>query len=335
MNELEQLDNLNLTPEQRAILAEHLAARLPPEERRQAAEVKRAERFRERYWRDPVAFARDNVRWPEPDRWLTGYQQEVLQDLVDHRRLAGAACRGSGKTALASLAILWFAVTRDGDLLRDWKIATTAGSYRQLTEYLWPEIHRWARVLRWDRIGRKPWNSRSELMKFSLDGATGQAFAATSDQPQLIEGAHASQVLFVYDESKSIPPAVFDAIEGTFSNAGTRGREAFILAISTPGAKEGRFWDIFEDKDGAYSHWKTRHVKVDEVLREEMVSRAWVEQRAREWGSDSALYRNQVLGEFASIDEAGIIPPWWIEAAMERSEPEPLAGGMDLASIRG
>ena len=334
MSELDQLNDLNLSPEHREVLARHLASLLPAEDRRQASEGRRAERFRERYYYDPVAFARDCVRWPEPDRWLTSYQQEILQALVDHKRLAVAACRGSGKTALASIACLWFAVTRDGEIQRDWKIATTAGSYRQLTDYLWPEIHRWARALRWDRIGRNPWNTRTELMKFSLDGKTGQAFAATSDQPQLLEGAHASQVLYMYDESKAIPAAVFDAVEGTFSNAGTRGREAFILSISTPGPKEGRFWEIFENRDDAFKHWRTYHVKIDAVLREEMVSKEWVEQRAREWSVDSALYRNQILGEFASIDEAGIVPPWWVEAAMDRSDPEPSIGGMDLAAIR-
>ena len=75
-------------------------------------------------------------------------------------------------------------------------------------------------------------------------------------------------------------------------------------------------------------------MRIDEVLAAEMVSETWVRQRASEWGSDSALYRSQVLGEFCDEDEHGIIPSDWVLSAQERSEPEPWEVGMEIAAVR-
>ena len=314
--ELAALERFNLPEAQKELIAAHLRALLPAEEQRRVSSGQLAERHRKRYWDHPADWARDCLKWPE-GQGLTSYQREILEQLPVVKRLAVAGPRGLGKTCLASIAILWFVCTRDG--YTDWIAPTTAGGYRQLEEFLFPELHKWVRRLRWDRIGRAPWNPKSELMKLSLDGLTGHAFAAASTRGDLIEGAHASQVLYVFDEGKAIEPSTWDSVEGVFSNAGTRGREAFMLAISTPGGKEGRFWAIFENKEGAYNEWTTRHVKLQEVLNEQMISHDWVEKRANQWGSDSALYKNHVLGEFAAPDEAGVIPCHWVEEAMLRS----------------
>ena len=48
------------------------------------------------------------------------------------------------------------------------------------------------------------------------------------------------------------------------------------------------------------------------------ISQVWADQRALQWGRNSALYANRVLGEFHSADEDGVIPLGWIEAAVER-----------------
>jgi hypothetical protein len=48
------------------------------------------------------------------------------------------------------------------------------------------------------------------------------------------------------------------------------------------------------------------------------VSREWADQRLRQWGEESAVYQNRVLGEFAASDEDGIIPLAWVEAANDR-----------------
>ena len=41
-----------------------------------------------------------------------------------------------------AVSLLHFASTRDA-LGLDWKCPTTAGAWRQLIQFLWPEVHKW------------------------------------------------------------------------------------------------------------------------------------------------------------------------------------------------
>jgi hypothetical protein len=91
----------------------------------------------------------------------------------------------SSSSALASIIILWFALTRDG---RDWKAATTASVYHQLTQYLWPEIHKWVSRLRWDKIGRPPFREAREITQLSLKLTSGAAFAMSPGKNALDTG---------------------------------------------------------------------------------------------------------------------------------------------------
>lgn len=230
-----------------------------------------------------------------------------------HHRVAVRGPHGLGKSCLASWVVLWAVLTED-----DCKVPTTASAWRQLTKFLWPEVHKWAARLRWDIIGRPPFNYR-ELLSMSIKrGDTCEAFASASDRPEAIEGAHARRVVYIYDEAKAIADETFDATEGAFSGAGAdTDREAYALAISTPGEPRGRFYEIHTRKPG-YEDWNVRHVTIEEAIAANRISVDWVQQRARQWGENSAVYQNRVLGEFATSDESSIIPLAWVEAAIER-----------------
>jgi hypothetical protein len=235
----------------------------------------------------------------------------ITVDSPSHLFLAGDDFIPTHNTTTVSLAVIWFALTRDAAGV-DWKCPTTAGAWRQLEQYLWPEIHRWARCLRWDVIGRPPFK-RQELLRLNLNLRFGSAFAVASDIPANIEGVHADAVLYVFDESKAVTDATFDAAEGAFSGTG----EAFALASSTPGEPVGRFYAIHARKPGM-EDWTPMHVTLAAALKAGRVAQSWVDQRGLQWGTESALYANRVLGEFHSADEDGVIPLSWIEAAVER-----------------
>jgi hypothetical protein len=258
----------------------------------------------------PARFVLECFEW-QAGEGPTPYQLEVLRQLPQRRRLALRGPHSLGKTALAAWIVVWFALTRES-MQADWKAVTTASAWRQLTHYLWPEIHKWTRRLLWQRLGRERFDERTELLQLTLKLAHGEAFAAASDKPDLIEGAHASHLLYVFDEAKAIPPATWDAAEGALASG-----DCFALAISTPGEPQGRFYEIHQRKPG-YEDWWTRHVTLAECVAAGRVSREWAEQRARQWGEGAAVYANRVLGEFASSDEDGVIPLAWVEAANER-----------------
>jgi hypothetical protein len=266
-----------------------------------------------KYHDDPVAFVHDIIEWPE-GQGPTEYQDEILARLHDRKRLAVRGPHGLGKTTDASLAVLWFALTRD-DAGEDWKIPTTASAWVQLTHYLWPEIDKWAKRIRWAKTGREPFSERTEMLERTLKLRHGEAFSASPAKAALIEGAHATQLLYVYDEAKIIPIDIWDASEGAFSGAGAdTAAEAFALAISTPGEPVGRFYDIHRDRK-AYADWDAMHVPKERVIKAGRMSADWAKNRRRQWGATTAVYLNRVEGEFASSDEDSCIALAWVEAA--------------------
>lgn len=280
-----------------------------------------------RYWSDPVAWAREVIDWP-PGQHLTVYQNDILGSLPVKRRVAVRGPHGLGKSALAAITVLWFATTRDAANV-DWKVLTTASAWRHLAVYLWPEIHKWARRIKWEVLGR-PAFSIHELLALNLKLVHGAASAVASSKAELIEGAHADSLLYLIDESKIVPNDTWDAIEGAFSGGRTDGLpEAFALAVSTPGAPAGRFYDIHRRAPGL-EDWHVRHVRLEEAIAAGRISQAWADQRRKQWGADSALYANRVLGEFHASEEDSVIPLSWVEAAIERWHVWDQAGRPEL-----
>jgi hypothetical protein len=308
-----------------AIAAQHYAERIETQARLDTQVVLST------YLDDPVGFCDDLIDWRD-EPGLAPYQREILAKIPTEKRVSVRGPHGLGKTTTKALALLWFALTRDAAGI-DWKIPTTAGAWRQLEQYLWPEIHKWAKRIRWDLIlDRGPLSERTELLMLNLRLEHGSAFAVASDDPALIEGVHADHVLYLFDESKAIRAATFDAAEGAFSGA-TDGRVAYALAQSTPGEPQGRFYDIHSRKPGLEDWW-ARHVTLGEVIAAERVSQTWSDQRALQWGTESAVYFNRVLGEFHSSDSDAVIPLSWVEAANERWKAWDEAGRVECHGRR-
>lgn len=286
----------------------------------------RAARIRKgvaKYYDDPLGFAADCIDW-RGGNGLAEYQAEVIGELPSRKREAVRGPHTLGKSTIAAVSVLWFALTRDAAGV-DWKVPTTAGSWHQLTQYLWPEIHKWAGRLRWDKVrDGRPFSRANELQNLNLRLTHGAAFAGASANAALIEGAHADSLMFIFDESKAIPSATFDACEGAFGGTG----EALALALSTPGAPSGRFFDICSRKPG-YEDWHPVHVTLERAVAAGQVSGDWAAQRARQWGIGSAIYVNRVLGEFHAGDEDSVIPLAWAEAAVARWHEWALAGRPD------
>lgn len=263
----------------------------------------------------PSRWIRDFITFPR-GKQLVGYQGEVLDEMVAHGRIAVRGPHGLGKSAIASFAVLWFAITRDMAGIQ-WKVPTLASVGRQLEIFLWPEIHLWAGRLRWDLLGRPPFSAR-ELLNLRLKLAYGQAFAMSVADPTGAEGAHATHQLFIYDEAKAIADAILDATEGAFAGAGgDTGNEAWALMLSTPGRRAGRFFAIHRRERGL-EHWRAKHITLGQAVAAGQVSLDWAITMGRQWRPGSALYKNRVLGDFADDALNAVIPLDWVEAAQHR-----------------
>ena len=265
-------------------------------------------KFQRTYRHDLAAFVHDIIDWHDdkPRR----YQEHIWEMLPSAKRLAVSASRGSGKTTTIALVIPWALLTVD-----DVKVPITAGDWGQLSKYLWPEIYKWWSRLRWDRIGREPPQWRKELRQTDIElSKTSLTRTASPLDPARFEGAHASERLFVvFDEAKSIRAEMFDAAEGSFVGAS----EKLAIAASTPGLPMGRFYDICQRKAG-YEDWTHYHITIDDLIEAGVYDHEWVDQRRRQWGENSALFVNQVLGEFAQDADDTVIPWHWVEQAISR-----------------
>lgn len=240
---------------------------------------------------------------------LAPYQKTILAAVVIYRKVAVCGPHGLGKTFIAACIVLWILYVYQDDV----KAITTASVWRQVEKFLWPEIRRLARQLDWG--DEKP---RVLDLSIKFPNRAKEAFAVVSDDPQLIEGAHAQTLVYIFDESKAIADDTFDAVEGAFSGAGPdTDAEAFALAFSTPGDTSGRFYDIFQRKPGLQD-WHTIYVELDECIQAGRVSREWAENRKLQWGEDSAIYQNRVAGKFSSTGEDSVIPLRHVELANER-----------------
>jgi len=266
--------------------------------------------FQAKYFDDPAGFVRDCIIFPKGEG-PAPYQFEILDEFRTSRRISVRGPHGLGKTALAAWIVHWFALTRDG---LDWKMPTTASAWQQLTKFLWPEIHKWIPRLRWDQIGRPPYKQKSEILDLSIKLGTGSAFAIASDKPTSLEGAHGDHMIYLLDEGKAIPDAIFDSVEGAFSTK----TDIWAVLVSTPGDKSGRFYKI-QTRQPGYSDWWVRHVTMQECIAAGRMSQEWAERRKEQWGEDSAMYIGRVLGDFADAKEAnGVIPRPWIQLARAR-----------------
>lgn len=240
-----------------------------------------------------------------------GYQRRILNAVQKYRRVAAKSLRGVGKTTTASWVLLWVLSCAPGEV----KAITTASVFDQLSKYFWPEVRKWALKADWKLIGVVMRDGKELLQReIHLDAGQRLAFASSPGDSATIEGAHAETVLVIFDESKLVPDAVFDSIEGAFSTEGTN---AFAFAISTPGAPLGRFYEIHKGKAGL-ENWHVENVTLEEAIAEKQVDAAWAASMKALWGENDPRYKNQVLGEFADSSDYGLIKLSWVEAAQIR-----------------
>lgn len=276
-----------------------------------------------RFQGDLLGFLDAAFEWREGEG-PTPYHRDIGGLLMERRKAAVHGPHGLGKTAFAAWAILWAVL-----VYPEVKVVTTASVWRQLTKFLWPEVHKWAGRLRWGLLGRGPFRpDELQTLVFKL-GENRQAFAVASDRADSIEGAHSAMVVYVYDEAKAIPEPIWDATEGAMADG-----EYYALAISTPGDRAGRFFQICNHHKG-YEDWGVRHVTLAEAIEAGRISPEWVDQRRRQWGEDSPVYQARVLGVFPEQSEDQLIRHGWIEAARESEIKVPKDGdliiGADIA----
>ena len=258
-----------------------------------------------KYAKDPYQWVIDFV-----DIALPKYHIKTLMKIRDgKRKIAIFGPHGLGKSVLAALIVLWAGCTAP-----DCKVITTASAWRQLEEYLWPEIHKWSAHINWDKVKNSGGPVGVRLLTLECHfGEFSKAFAVASDNPVSIEGAHAERIVYVFDEAKAIPAKTWESAEGAFSTPG----DHLKIALSTPGDTSGVFYSICARQKG-YESYEVVHVSLKDAIRAGRISLSWAREKRTAWGKDNPVYQNRVWGIFATDSPDAVIPLSWVNMAVAR-----------------
>jgi len=214
-------------------------------------------------------------------------QLEVLQSVRDNKRTVVRSCHGSGKTAVAAVAVLEYM------LKGPCRVITTAPTWSQVEQLLWREIAQRHRNIKPD-FGK--------LFKTQLEIAPDWfAIGLSTDTPERFQGHHAPRMLLVVDEASGVDDAIYEASEGFLTAEGAR-----VLLIGNPTRTTGTFYRAFKPDSG----WNRVHISAfdspnftgEEVhpdAARALVTPEWAADAATQWGIDSPAYKIRVLGNFA------------------------------------
>lgn len=212
---------------------------------------------------------------------LYGWQERVLWDLNTPGAVALRAANGSGKTSVCgSSAALWNAAAFPGSLT-----ICTASVYRQVSEQLFPALHKQA--------GKFPGGVFNATDVTLANGS--KIFGFATDEASKFEGWHNPHLLIIADESKGIPPPIFEAVE--------RCAPVRFLLMSSPGGCNGFFYDAFHSRR---KFFRCHHATAYDCPH---IDAAWIQKQIEKYGESHPLIQSMIFGEFMSGDADGCAIP--------------------------
>ena len=254
----------------------------------------------------PVQFAREVLGVT-----LWSKQEEVLEALKDHQRVAVKSGNGLGKGFSAAAAILWFLCCHDPAV-----VLSTAPTFRQVRHVLWREVHRLYRRASFP-LGGKLLDTRLEMSEFRF------ALGLSADSDDEFQGFHSPNMLIVVDEAEGVEETIYEAIEAIMTSEHCR-----LLLIGNPTTVSGTFRAAFHEDRILYhtitiSALESPNVKAERVVTRGLTTQRWVEERKKVWGEENPIYQARVLGEFPDPGEDTLIALSMVEEATGRESTEP------------
>lgn len=275
----------------------------------------------EHWKKNPVEAVKDWFH-VTPDDWQGDALNAVFSDTD---RFAGKSGHGVGKTTFMAWAGWIFL-----NVYPHSRIVSTAPTFAQLHDVLWPEYAKWHVYMpaglasQWDISGGHIRNKASPKTWFAV--------ARTSNKSANLQGFHGSDIMVQGDEASAIPPDVFEVIEGIMSEAGEDGKTAKLLLTGNPNFTAGEFYNAFNRNKDLYHRFtisgdpnifKLCEGKDEgQVYFSKRVTQKYRDTMAKKYGIDGAVYDVRVRGLFPRFDDAAIIPLAWAEAAVGVSLPQ-------------
>ena len=255
-----------------------------------------------RYANDPVGFLTDVLGDAGAPY---SKQAEILEALVDHRRVTVVGANGSGKDWAAGRVVVWWEETHP-----EGKAIVMGPTQRQVEEIIWPEMSE-AYAAAEGRLSGRIFKSayRIDEKRFALGFSTNKACN--------IQGFHSEELLVVVTEAHAMPQAHMDAIKRLQPNR--------LLLVGNALSRDGEFYDSHHAKRHLYrriaiSAFDTPNFTGEDGGRRGMITPQDVEEYALDYGKDHPLYAASVLAQFPDTLDDSLIGRDAVESAMERGE---------------
>jgi phage terminase large subunit len=215
------------------------------------------------------------------------YDWQLEADLVidkgsQHERIKVAlvAPNGSGKTerVVAVSALRWLNRFPKG------RVIVTSADSKQLDAQLMPALSAHQHKF-------PGWEFLQRMVRTPLGGFL---LAFATDEPARAEGHHRtkdSPLLIIVDEAKSVEPEIFAAFDRCTYNV--------LLYISSPGLKQGRFYD-------AFTQHREQFLLVSQIGLTDCphISEERIRDVIDTYGADKPFTRSTLYGEFMDEDES-------------------------------
>ena len=251
----------------------------------------------------PYAVAADMIDPPEarwradPVGWLSerakaetwSKQREIIESVRDHHNTAVHSCHEVGKSWIAAATAAWWLDTHP---VGETRVVTTAPTQAQVQAILWNEINGFhERAGLAGRLNLTEWYFGNYL--------AGLGRKPSEHTPAAFQGLHARYLLVILDEAYGIPKNIWDAASTLAANEHSR-----ILVIGNPDGP-GEFEEVCRSDSG----WNVIHIgakhspnftgeSTSQFLRDMLIHPRWVEERAKKWGRESALFQSKIDGVF-------------------------------------
>ncbi len=217
---------------------------------------------------------------------LHEWQARVLYDcsvpLGRRRRVAVRAPNGAGKDdrIIAPLALWWLQRYKRG------QVQITTKDEKQLTNQTWRSISTHRHLY----PNYPTWRDHDHTIATPSGGLLS---GWVTDDPRRAEGYHEEEpdgpLLIIINEAKSVDDSIFDSFGRCSYN--------LILAISTGGLMEHRFYEIFTHKRTGWSHHIASLKDCPHIPNEK------VQQTIQDFGENDPYTRSNIYGEFMATDD--------------------------------
>ena len=279
------------------------------------SDVEQAKILLARYRDSPTRFAEEVLRlrvWSGQDR--------IFRAIAAHDRVAVRSGHKIGKSKSAAAIAHWWVCTRQHGL-----VVMSAPTARQVEEILWREFratYRGALV----PLGPKPAIRPSTGYRLS-DGRGVYGFS--TKEPERMAGISGAEVLFIIDEASGFPEDIFEAIEGNRAGGGKQ------LLFSNPTQTSGTFFDAFHTKA---SFWERIHISSREAAElvppiSGLATKAWLAEKAEEWGEDSPIFKVRAQGDFPDQASNSVVALAAVDAAIKRWDDRRATSRDQLAEL--